>query len=213
FFSHLPRWELTSGLKRFYSKAVKADLEDFDVYAEQAQQLPSGYANWNHFEQAQYLESTMLLPGYILSSQGDRMAMGHSVEGRFPFLDHRVVEFASKLPSHLKMKVLNEKFALKRAMADLIPDSVVKRKKQPYRAPDAISLLGKNGATGRPEYADEILSRKSIDEAGLFDSNAVEKLIRKFERGRAIGVRDNMALVGIISTQLIVQQFVHNLRS
>ena len=213
FFSHLPRWELTAGLKRFYSKEVKSELRDFDVFAEQAQRLPPDYPKWDHFEQAQYLESTTLLPGYILSSQGDRMAMGHSIEGRFPFLDHRVVEFASRMPSRLKMKVLNEKFALKRATKDLIPASISKRNKQPYRAPDAISLLGKSGGLDRPDYVNEALSRKSIDEAGLFDPDAVEKLIGKFERGRAIGVRDNMALVGIISTQLVMQQFVHSLRS
>lgn len=213
FFSHLPRWELTSGLKRFYSRQVKADLEPFDVYAEQAEKLPADYPKWDHFEQAQYLESTMLLPGYILSSQGDRMAMSHSVEGRFPFLDHRVVEFASRIPANLKMKVLNEKFALKRAMADLIPATISQRKKQPYRAPDAVSLLGKRGSLDRPDYIGEVLSRKSIEDTGLFDPNAVEKLIQKFERGRAIGVRDNMALVGIVSTQLVMQQFVHKLRS
>jgi asparagine synthase (glutamine-hydrolysing) len=213
FFSHLPRWELTSGLKRFYSKQTKAGLKNFNVYAEQAERLPSGYENWNHFEQAQYLESTMLLPGYILSSQGDRMAMGHSVEGRFPFLDHRVVEFACRIPSNLKMKVLNEKFALKRAMADMIPPSIAQRTKQPYRAPDAVSLLGGKDSSSRPEYANELLSKKSIEESGIFESSAVDKLIRKFESGRAIGVRDNMALVGILSTQLIMQQFIHNFRS
>ena len=213
FFSHLPRWELTSGLKRFYSHDVRSHLEGFDVYAEQAQNLPAEYSKWDHFEQAQYLESTLLLPGYILSSQGDRMAMGHSVEGRFPFLDHRVMEFAFKLPAHLKMNVLNEKFALKRAMADLVPPFVIERKKQPYRAPDGVSLLGKGGPNRRPGYANEILSREAINETGLFDPDAVEKLIRKFEQGRAIGVRDNMALVGIISTQLIMKQFVQNLRS
>ena len=153
------------------------------------------------------------MPGYILSSQGDRMAMGHSVEGRFPFLDHRVVEFASGLPSRLKMKVLNEKYALKKALGDLIPTSVTKRPKQPYRAPDAVSLLGGVGSQHRPEYTDTLLSARSIEAAGLFDSVAVDKLLRKFERGKAIGVRDNMAVVGILSTQLLIHQFIENSRS
>ena len=141
------------------------------------------------------------------------MAMGHSVEGRFPFLDHRVVEFACRIPSNLKMKVLNEKFALKRAMADMIPPSITQRTKQPFRAPDAVSLLGGKDSGSRPEYTNALLCKQSIEESGIFDSNAVDKLIRKFEGGRAIGVRDNMALVGILSTQLIIQQFIHNFRS
>ncbi len=67
--------------------------------------LPRSFSSWAPFSQAEYLEAMFLLPGYILSSQGDRMAMAHSVEGRYPFLDYRLVEFAAKLPTTLKMKV------------------------------------------------------------------------------------------------------------
>src|SRR3954447_16815094 len=102
--------------------------------------LPSHYSAWHPFCQAQYLESRYLLPGYILSSQGDRMAMANAVEGRYPFLDYRVMEFAAKLPPHLKMKVLNEKYLLKRAFGKYLPPSITKRPKQPYRAPEARSL-------------------------------------------------------------------------
>ncbi|MAE94442.1 MAG: asparagine synthase (glutamine-hydrolyzing) [Deltaproteobacteria bacterium] len=213
FFSHLPRWELTSWIKRFYSREVKAQLADFDVYAHQRERLPSGYDRWDAFEQAQYLESSILMPGYILSSQGDRMAMGHSVEGRFPFLDHRVVEFAAGLPPRLKMKVLNEKFLLKEAVRDLLPSSITRRPKQPYRAPDAVSLLGEPGSGDRPEYVDALLSARALESSGIFDPSAVRKLLRRFECGRAIGVRDNMAVVGILSTQLLAHQFTPGLQS
>ena len=153
------------------------------------------------------------MPGYILSSQGDRMAMGHSVEGRFPFLDHRVVEFASSLRPQLKMKVLDEKHVLKRAMGKLIPASVIRRPKQPYRAPDAVSLLGDAEGRGRPEYVDELLSPSRVRADGYFNPMALDKLIGKFAKGRAIGIRDNMALVGILSTQLLVDQFINRSRS
>ena len=89
--------------------------------------LPDHYPRWDGLSQAQYLEATALLPGYILSSQGDRMAMAHSVEGRFPFLDHRVVEFACKVPRNLRIKVLNEKYILKRAAGHLIPRVVYEK--------------------------------------------------------------------------------------
>ncbi len=213
FYSHLPRWELTAKTKVFLSAEMKAELEGYDVYEELRASLPSEYERWDHFAQAQYLETTLLMPGYILSSQGDRMTMGHSVEGRFPFLDHRVVEYAAKLPPELKMKVLDEKYLLKRAAGDLIPESVTQRKKQPYRAPDAVSLLGGPDTGARPAWANRVMDPKQVKSDGLFNSNAVEKLLRKFEKGRAIGVRDNMAIVGIASSQLLLDQFINNFRS
>src|SRR5207249_670117 len=110
----LPRWELTSRLKLFLSHDVRAAIGDYDCGDEVASLLPDAYADWDPFCQAQYLETTYLLPGYILSSQGDRVAMANAVEGRFPFLDHRVAEYAAKMPPRIKMRGLSEKDILKR---------------------------------------------------------------------------------------------------
>ena len=104
FFSHGPRWQLTSRLKLLFSSDVQQELASHDAYDELKSSLPDGFESWDWFSRAQYLETAVLLPGYILSSQGDRVAMAHSVEGRFPFLDHRVVRFAASLPPRLKMK-------------------------------------------------------------------------------------------------------------
>jgi asparagine synthase (glutamine-hydrolysing) len=206
FFSHAPRWELTSRLKTFFSDEVRADTRGYDGYSELRTLLPTGYADWDPFGQAQYLETAHLLPGYILSSQGDRMAMAHSVEGRFPFLDHRVVDFAAGLAPSLKMKVLNEKHLLKLCAKDLIPRSVRERPKQPYRAPDGKSFFHDR----RPEYVDELLSPARVREDGIFHPGAVDRLVRKFRDGKAIGAKDNMALTGILSTQLLIDQYVRH---
>ena len=208
FFSHLPRWRLTSKLKALFSDEVRAEIGPYDGLAELRDVLPSGYSGWDSFCQAQYLESAYLLPGYILSSQGDRMAMAHSVEARFPFLDHRVVEFAARIPPRLKMKVLNEKYLLKRCADGLVPPSVKKRSKQPYRAPEGRCFFG----AARLEYADELLSPGRIARDGVFNPVTVQKLVAKFRDGRAIGIKDNMALVGVLSTQLVVDQFVRGFR-
>lgn len=208
FFSHLPRWELTARLKTFFSDAVKAEVGTYCAYRSLEDELPSGYSRWPWFCQAQYLESRYLLPGYILSSQGDRVAMAHSVEGRFPFLDYRVAEFAAALPPRLKMKVLNEKYLLKRCAGGLIPPAVKRRTKQPYRAPEGKCFFPSNGRNPSLEYVDEMLSSARIRRNGVFDSAAVGKLAGKMRNGQAIGVRDNMALVGILSTQLILDQFI-----
>ena len=82
------------------------------------------------------------------------MGMANSIEGRFPFLDVRVMEFAAKLPPKLKMKVLNEKYLLKLATNGIIPESIRRRPKQPYRAPDASSFFdaaaGPTAPSGSP---------------------------------------------------------------
>ena len=171
--------------------------------------LPADFGAWDPFSRAQWLEATLLMPGYILSSQGDRMAMGHAVEGRFPFLDHRVIELAARMPVKVKMRGLDEKHVLKAAAAGLVPESVRRRKKQPYRAPDAASFFG----DGAPEWVDAMLSETALREAGLFDPRAVAHLAAKARAGRAAGARDNMALVGVLSAQLFHDQFIsHNRR-
>jgi asparagine synthase (glutamine-hydrolysing) len=212
FFSHLPRWELTSKLKLFFSPEVKSALKDADPYAELRRTLPESYSRWDSFSQAQYLETASLLPGYILSSQGDRMAMAHSVEGRFPFLDHRVVEFAAAVPPRLKMKGLKEKYILKQAVGDLIPPSVKKRTKQPYRAPEARSFFDgpEGGGSASSGYIETLLSRERLSKDGIFHPGAVQKLVAKAKSNQPLGIKDNMALVGIISTGLLVEQFINH---
>jgi asparagine synthase (glutamine-hydrolysing) len=204
FFSHLPRWTLTASIKRLFSADVRAELAARDVFAELHARLPPRYGDWPPFCQAQYLETTGLLPGYILSSQGDRMAMAHGVELRSPFLDHRLVAFAAGLPPTLKMRVLDEKHLLKRATAGLIPPSITARAKQPYRAPEGPSFF----THPVPDYVEALLAPERIARDGLFEPTAVARLAAKFREGRAIGVKDSMALVGVLSTQLLVQHFV-----
>ena len=134
------------------------------------------------------------------------MLMMNSVEGRFPFLDHNVIEFANSLNPGLKMKVLNEKYLLKQAMKKYVPDSIISRFKQPYRSPDIPSFFANNP----PDYVRDLVSESTIKSAGYFDDKRVGLLIKKIERGHAIGYKDNMAFVGILSTQLWHQQFIND---
>jgi asparagine synthase (glutamine-hydrolysing) len=210
FFSHLPRWDTTSKLKVFYSKETQERVKHCNAMGLLGAELPSRFRQWDSFSQAQYLEAAYLLPGYILSSQGDRMAMAHSVEGRFPFLDYRVVEFASRLSPQLKMKVLNEKYLLKAAVGDLIPRSIRNRHKQPYRAPDSQSFLVGQKQAKLFEYVEELLSPSALEAGGIFEPAAVGKLVAKARQGQIVSVKDNMAFVGILSTQVVVDQFIKN---
>ena len=206
-FAHLTRWNTTRRLWQFFSADARQSVGELDPSTAIAAVLPPEFESWLPIGRDQYVEAQTLLAGYLLSSQGDRVAMAHSIEGRFPFLDHRVIEFASRLHPELKIRGLNEKFILKRAVRDLLPDSVVNRTKQPYRAPDSQSFLaGKD----TPDYVRELLSEERIRSSGYFEPGAVTKLVDKCSAGRGIGFADNMALVGILSTMLLDEEFVRH---
>ncbi|MEZ4408032.1 MAG: asparagine synthase (glutamine-hydrolyzing) [Polyangiales bacterium] len=117
-FSHGPRWSSAQALQRYFSADWKgraeSDPRPAPVDALVAS-LPEDFTRWDPLCQAQYLEMVTLLDPYILASQGDRMLMAHSVEGRFPFLDVNVVEFAGQMPARFKLSGLDEKHVLKRA--------------------------------------------------------------------------------------------------
>src|SRR5581483_6809763 len=168
--------------------------------------LPAAFPHWSPLAQDQYIEIRTLLSGYLLSSQGDRMLMAHSVEGRFPFLDRDVMELAAHLPHAHKLRVLDEKHVLKRVARPLLPSSIVDRKKQPYRAPDALSFVGPRA----PEWIEDMLSEAALVRAGFFDPKPVRQLWEKC-RTRHTGQfsnADNMALVGVLSTQLLFERLV-----
>jgi asparagine synthase (glutamine-hydrolysing) len=201
-FSHRPRFRSTAAAKIFYSEELRSTLQGYDAAEDLASRLPSEFSRWHQLHQAQYLEARFLLPGYILSSQGDRMAMAHGIEGRFPFLDHRLVEFANRLHPDAKLKGLSEKDILRRVAKNLLPETVVQRPKQPYRAPDSGSFFAPE-----PAYLGDLLSNQALTASGLFDPNAVAKLHRKCQTTAVTGFRDNAAFVGILSTQIWLQAF------
>ncbi|MBI5017289.1 MAG: asparagine synthase (glutamine-hydrolyzing) [Deltaproteobacteria bacterium] len=203
FYAHRPRWKTTARTRTFFSPEVEARMQGQPEERLLAN-LEEKLRNADYFTRAQYLETKLLLPGYLLSSQGDRMAMAHSVEGRFPFLDHRVVEFACTVPPRFRMRGLNEKNVLKKAVQDLLPASIVRRKKQPYMAPDIFSFFGDDA----PEYLNHYLSKELLEEAGLFRPQAVAQLLNKCRKGQRQGFMENMAFVGILSTQIVYDQFV-----
>jgi len=205
-FSHIIRWDNTSKIKTFFSAELRSAIGGYNGYEQVREGLPADYGKWDYLSRAQYLEMAIFLSNYLLSSQGDRVAMSHSVEIRLPFLDPRVMEFMGQVPARWKIMGLNEKNILKKAFMNILPKEVVSRPKHPYRAPIKQSLL--NGEI--TQYTQQMLSEASLKRAGLFDSNKVSKLLQKIQAMENPGEVDNMALVGILSSQLIYHQFVEN---
>ena len=203
-YSHLPRFRTTAGAKIFFSDALQESIRGYDALADLRESLPAEFDRWHPLSQAQYLETAHLLPGYILSSQGDRVAMAHAVECRFPFLDHRVVEFAARIPPKLKIRGLREKHILRESARTLLPPMISNRVKQPYRSPDSASFVG----SSEPDYVEGCLSTTELAANGWFNPRAVDKLVRKCRTQAHAGFRDNMAFVGVLSTQLWHREFV-----
>jgi asparagine synthase (glutamine-hydrolysing) len=204
-FAHLPRWSTTAKAKAFFSSALRGELASTALDTVSGA-LPSSVNTWHPFNRWEYIEAKILLASYLLSSQGDRMLMSNSVEGRFPFLDHRVIEFANRLDPRLKMKVLSEKHLLKVAMRSRLPSPIVQRSKQPYRAPD-VDAFFQGGRSSTP-YVEELLSEETVRKCGYFDPAKVSLLTRKARTGSVTSARDNQAFVGILSTQIWHHLFV-----
>jgi asparagine synthase (glutamine-hydrolysing) len=214
-FSHELRWNNTSRIKRLFSKQLLASVDACDHPSDalrecgghflDALELPADFARWSPLAQAQCLEIKIFLAEYLLCSQGDRMAMAHSVEGRFPFLDHRVVAFCSQLPPSRKLHGLDEKHLLKRAVRDLVPEPIRQRVKRPYRAPITASFF----PGGRQmDWMADALSPRALLDCGCFEPTVVAALVAKLRSSGTPSETDSMALAGVLSTQLFYQQFI-----
>lgn len=206
-FAHGTRWHTTGALQRLLSPDLRAAVQSRDVVHEFIATLPPEFAQWEPLAQDQHIEIRTLLAGYLMSSQGDRMLLGNAVEGRFPFLDPDVIALADTLPTAYKLKGLDEKHVLKKAAQGLVPEEILQRKKQPYRAPDALSFV----ASDAPDYIQEALSEPALRAANIFDARAASQLFQKCRARPHAGQfsnADNMALVGVLSTQLLHQQFI-----
>ncbi|HXW93209.1 MAG TPA: asparagine synthase (glutamine-hydrolyzing) [Terriglobales bacterium] len=102
-------------------------LNDLDV--------PGQLAGRDALHQSLYLWSKTRLPKYLLTLLGDRMEMAHSVEGRVPFLDHRLVEVARSQPVNQKIHGATQKYVLREAVRNMVTETAYRRPKHPFLSP------------------------------------------------------------------------------
>ena len=148
------------------SRSFQQRTRGFDPVAALAMNLDlSKLANLHPLAATQYVLFKTDLPGYILSSLGDRAEMAHSVEGRVPFLDHNLVEFACRLPLSLKLNERFDKYVLRRAVSDLLPEQTRAIRKHVFLAPSLQTL----GLGARNAFFDLYFTRQYVKEVGVFD--------------------------------------------
>ncbi|WP_417874479.1 asparagine synthase (glutamine-hydrolyzing) [Xanthomarina gelatinilytica] len=203
-YSHLLRWHNTSRIKNYFSDTIKETIKDYNPIAEVEEKLESKLSGYDYLTKAQWLEIHLFMSGYLLSSQGDRMGMANSIEGRYPFLDHRVIEFCMALHPDLKLHGLNEKYLLKKMMKDRLPYAILNRSKQAYRAP----IRSLFASETLPEYLKTMLSEQRLTEFGVLNVEHVKTLLSKIISNKGVSEMDNMAITAVLSIQILYDLFI-----
>jgi asparagine synthase (glutamine-hydrolysing) len=169
----LPLRELKSA---FYAEPLAESLDEFE--AVHWSPVNKDRLHGRHYvHQRSYLDFKLRLSDHLLSEHGDRMVLAHSVEGRYPFLDLDVIEFARRLPPHLKINQFVEKYIVRKVAADLLPRPIVEREKFGFRAPGSPYLLRQD-----VDWINDLLSAERIRRQGYFNPEAIERLKRQHAR-------------------------------
>ena len=149
-----------------------------------------------------------MLPHYLLTTLADRMEMAHSVEGRVPFLDHHVAEYAAGLPLRHKIwmepgRPPREKNVLREAVRDYVLPEVYDRQKHPFMSPPARSDDDPLGV-----FCQDVLRSSALESQPFFDPKRVRKFIDDIA---ALPPADRAASEGpvlkIVSTCLLRERF------
>lgn len=153
-------------------------------------------------DQALYLWAKTMLPNYILTVLGDRAEMAHSVEGRLPFLDHRLCEFLHTVPADLKIRGMTEKHLLREAVRDIVTPELYRRQKHPFVAPP----MGLNPGGRLHELARDVLTSQAAAAVPFLDTARLRSLADKLPRlgpkqGRALSARVLRAMSTILLHQ------------
>jgi asparagine synthase (glutamine-hydrolysing) len=201
FYSHLIRWQNNAWCLRILHPDVRREAQRSTRDAELRQRLPEGWARWDSLDRAQWLEAETFLSGYLLSCQGDRVAMAHGVEARYPFLAAGVVDVARRLPPGHRMPGLWDKAALRTFAAGQLPRSVAMRPKQPYRAPFAVP------AGGLP--VDAVAGGATMAGQELLNGAALARLAARAggRGGTLASEREVMAMLGAVTLRLLAELF------
>ncbi len=219
-YSHRPRFRTTARNLRFLSSQARAAASWPPRPARAIRGAPAGAAaglvRRGRAARPGAAPGDRHLPGGVPTALAGRPhAHGQLRRRALPFLDVHVAEFAASLPERLRLRDLDEKYLLRKAVAPLLPEAVWRRPKRPYRAPIVRAFVGPDA----PEYVRELLDPERVDADGLFAGPAVARLLAKAERysaerhaGVDLGESDEMGLVGVLSGQLLAEQFVRSPR-
>jgi hypothetical protein len=146
------------------------------------------------------------LPSYLLANLGDRPEMAHSVEGRVPFLDNAVADFALALPPAMLSDKDNGKLVIRHAMRGRLPAAVTQERKRIFWVPPQ-----REGEACR-----SVLTWRHVRETGLFDAGRLtlaRHLLGLVPRASRLGMALRILLMAAASSHIIEDQFIASFRT
>jgi asparagine synthase (glutamine-hydrolysing) len=188
---------------RFFTGAARAAVLNRSALDDL--ELSPDLHRWHPFNRQMYFGARVMLPGHLLASKGDRIAMHSSVETRYAFLDEDVIAYMSKVHPRWKLRgVMNDKFIERKVAERWLPKDVAWRRKMMFRAPMDSWKEAPSDQKNTGAWIDQVLAPESLRRAGYFDPEAVaaarQKLIRP---GRGLTrLSIEMGLTGVLATQL-----------
>ncbi|MGH7799093.1 MAG: asparagine synthase (glutamine-hydrolyzing) [Thermodesulfobacteriota bacterium] len=174
---------------RIFSEDLKQRLINHEV-TEDDLSLPQDFDKYHPFAQLQYFKMKVRLSDFIIRNL-DATPMAYSLEVRVPFLDHELVEFCSEIPPTLKMRGIEEKYILRRAMRDILPSEIRQRRKPGLSAPYG------QWFRDLPEFAVELLSEDQLRDNGYFNPKFVARMLELHQNDKANYARQLMGVLGI----------------
>jgi asparagine synthase (glutamine-hydrolysing) len=133
-------WVSPAMKEQLYGSWLRRALRGYDPLAQVRARFAHARA-WDPLSRIQYVETKTYLPGDLLTKV-DRASMAHGLEVRVPLLDHRLVEYAARIPAELKLRDGVSKAVLKQALGDRIPAQVLERPKRGFSMPLAVWMRG-----------------------------------------------------------------------
>jgi asparagine synthase (glutamine-hydrolysing) len=125
-----------------------------------------------------YTDLMTRMPDHLLVI-ADRMAMAHSLEGRSPLIDYKVVEYAASIPSELKLKGRNLKYILKKVAARYLPKELINRQKQGFSFPIGIWMR-----TDLKDFLRNLFSQSMFVKMGIFNFDYINTLLDEHLSGK-----------------------------
>ena len=198
FFYETNHVEFRENTKAIYSDGMNNRYADFDCLTK-SQLDKSKLAGRHPFHKRSYLDFKLRLSDHLVSDHADRVNYANSVEGRYPFLDVNLIEFAKTIPPNVKLKNLVEKFILKEMAKKYVPTEISQRQKFSWVAPSSSQLLKNN-----VEWIQDMLSYDQIKRQGYFNPDTIERL-------KKIYTKDNFVLNIPYDSDLLIVALTFNI--